>query len=574
MYWHNLFVPTLREHPADAEAVSHKLLVRGGFIRQLTAGVYSMLPLAQRTLLKITDIVREEMNAIGAQEFYLPALNPASVWRESGRWDVMGDNMFRLKDRKGAELCLGMTHEEIFTAIARNELRSYKQLPQIWYQIQTKFRDEPRPKSGVLRVRQFTMKDSYSFDLDTDGLDKSFDLHDAAYRRIYSRCGLRFAVVEASSGAMGGSASNEFMVASEAGEDWIASCASCGYAANVEKAVSRLEPVPDGSGLDAPEKFATPGIRTIEALVTFEGGAAAHNQIKTYVCVLDGKLTLALLRGDHELNETKIKDAVGANDFRPAQPDEIFEALGAHPGSLGAVGVTTYPVIADEALRGRTSMTTGANENDFHLRGVNVERDIKVTKWASLRTVKAGEGCPRCDATLEVNKSIEVGHIFKLGLKYSVSMGANVLTQDGREVPIVMGSYGIGVERIMAAAVELYHDADGICWPVSIAPFEVVVTPVNFTDEAMRTAAETIYRELKAAGVDVILDNRDERPGVKFKDADLVGIPFRIVVGPKKLKENKVEFFTRSTKTNEDLDLASVVAHVRNVVAEAKAKLR
>ncbi|HNH82343.1 MAG TPA: proline--tRNA ligase [Acidobacteriota bacterium] len=575
MHWHNLFIPTLREAPADAEAVSHKLLVRAGFIRQLTAGAYSILPLAQRTILKITDIVRHEMNAIGGQEFYLPALNPASIWRESGRWDVMGDNMFRLKDRKGAELCLGMTHEEVFTSIARHEVRSYKELPQIWYQIQTKFRDEPRPKSGLLRVRQFTMKDSYSFDIDQAGLDQSFDLHDAAYRRIYSRCGLKFAVVEASSGAMGGSASSEFMVASDAGEDWIASCPECGYAANVEKATSNLPVIEDGEGLPAPEKFPTPNVRTIDDLVNFEGGAAANRQIKTYVCILDEKnLVLLLLRGDHELNETKVLDATGAIQFRPAHPEEIFKALGAHPGSLGGVGVTKYPIYADESLRGRRAMTTGANEDDFHLRGVEIERDIKVTKWASLRTVKAGEGCPKCAGTLDVNKSIEVGHIFKLGTKYSVSMGANVLNQEGHEVPIVMGSYGIGVERIMAAAVELYHDKDGICWPVSIAPFEVVVTPVNYADEEISRVANQVYDGLKAQGIDVLLDRRDERPGVKFKDADLIGIPYRVVIGAKKLKDQKVEFFTRSTRSSEDIAVDDIINHVAGAVRAEHERLK
>ncbi|MEW6731568.1 MAG: proline--tRNA ligase, partial [Acidobacteriota bacterium] len=367
MRWSKIFIPTLRENPAAAEAASHKLLLRAGYIRQLTAGIYSYLPLAQRVLLKIAAIVREEMNRIGGQEFLLPALNPAEVWKESGRWEVMGDNMFRLKDRKGVDLCLGMTHEEIFTTIARDEVRSYKQLPQIWYQMQTKFRDEARPKSGVLRVREFIMKDSYSFDVDWEGLDRAFELHREAYCRIYQRCGLQFAIVEASSGAMGGSKSSEFMVYSDAGEDWIAACAKCQYAANVEKATSRLSQMVDEAGPNSPEEFPTPGVRTIEDLTTFPGGAAADRQIKTLIYFLDEKPALVLLRGDHQLNETKLSDATGAINIRPGHPEEIRKLLGALPGSLGAVGIKGVFIIADPILQGRTNMTTGANKDDFHL---------------------------------------------------------------------------------------------------------------------------------------------------------------------------------------------------------------
>lgn len=569
MRWSKLFIPTLRENPATAEAVSHKLLLRAGYVRQLTAGIYSYLPLAYRVMLKISEVVRSEMNRIGAQEFLLPALNPAEIWQESGRWEVMGDNMFRLKDRKGVDLCLGMTHEEIFTSIARDELRSYKQLPQIWYQMQTKFRDEARPKSGVLRVREFIMKDSYSFDYEWEGLDRAFDAHRQCYERIYTRCGLKYSIVEASSGAMGGSQSNEFMVYSDAGEDWIASCSACNYAANVEKATSRLAPSTDEAGPDKPEEFPTPGVRTIEDLTTFEGGAAADRQIKTLVYMLDEKPALVLLRGDHQLHETKLTDATGAINARPAQPEEIRKLLGALPGSLGAVGVKDVLIVADNALKGRTNMTTGANKDDFHLRGVSIDRDIKVEKWAELRTVASGEQCPECEGTLRVDKAIEVGHIFKLGTKYSASMGANVLNAEGKEVPIIMGSYGIGIGRIMASAVELYNDKDGISWPVNIAPFEVVVTPANVNDAEQREAAEKLYQELSNAGVDVLLDDRDERPGVKFKDADLVGIPFRITIG-KKLKEGNVEFFTRRSKESRDVALTSVADEVKAAVTAAK----
>jgi prolyl-tRNA synthetase len=569
MRWSKLFVPTLREDPADAEVTSHRLLVRAGFIRQLTAGVYSLLPLGQRVRLKVMDIIREEINRIGGQEFLLPALHPAEIWKESGRWEVMGDNMFRLRDRRHTEMCLGMTHEEVFTAIARHSISSYRQLPQVWYQIQTKFRDEARPKSGLLRVREFTMKDAYSFDVDRAGLDKSFKDEYDAYCRIFTRCGLKFAPVEASSGAMGGSQSTEFMVRTEAGEDRIVVCEQCGYAANVEKATSRLAEVADGDGLEQPEEFPTPGVRTIDDLTTFPGGAAADRQIKTLVYMLDDRLALVLMRGDHELNETKLQDATGALNVRPAHPEEIRDALGASAGSLGAVHVmrATHPrvtlIVADDALRGRSSMTTGANKDDHHLRGVAIDRDIKVDRWASLRTVQSGEGCPNCEGTLEVFKAVEIGHIFKLGTKYSESMGANVLTADGREVPIVMGCYGIGVERVMVAAVELFNDDAGIIWPAAIAPFEVVITPVNVRDASLLAAAEKLYDDLQAAGVDVLLDDRDERAGVKFNDADLIGVPYRVTVG-KKIKDGKVELLTRATRQVEDVAVDAIVETLRN----------
>jgi prolyl-tRNA synthetase len=575
MRWSTLFIPTLREDPADAEVASHRLLVRAGYIRQLTAGVYSLLPLAQRVRLKVIQIIREEMNRIGGQEFLLPAIHPAEVWKESGRWEVMGDNMFRLRDRKGADMALGMTHEEVFTTIARHAINSYRQLPQVWYQIQTKFRDEARPKSGLLRVREFTMKDAYSFDVDLEGLDKSFQDQYNAYCRIFTRCGLKYTPVDASSGAMGGSKSTEFMVRTNAGEDNIVVCEKCGYAANVEKATSKIAPSDDEGGPGAVEEFPTPGVRTIDDLTTFPGGAAADRQIKTLVYALDDdQIALVLLRGDHELNETKLMDASGAINIRPAQADEISQALGASAGSLGAVGVAhnSHPrisqIIADDSLRGRRNMTTGANKDDHHLRGVSIDRDIKVDKWASLRTVKAGETCSNCDGPLDVFKAVEAGHIFKLGTKYSDSMGARVLTADGQEVPIVMGSYGIGVERVMSAAVELYNDQAGISWPVSIAPFHVVVTPVNIKDQALVDAAERLYADLGKAGIEALLDDRDERAGVKFNDADLIGVPYRITVG-KKIKEGKVELFTRETRLSEDVPVESVVDAIRDRVAAA-----
>jgi prolyl-tRNA synthetase len=563
MRWSQLFIPTLREDPADAEAASHKLMLRAGLIRQLGAGLYSKLPLGYRVLRKIEAIVREEMERIGAQEFHHPALHPAEVWRESGRWDAIGEEMFRLRDRKQSEMCLGMTHEEIFTLIARAELRSYKQLPQIWYQIQTKFRDEARPKSGVLRGREFTMKDSYSFDLDDAGLDRSFDLHAQAYARIFERCGVDAVPVEASSGAMGGSESVEFMALSEAGEDWIVVCDACGYSANLEKATSSVPAIEDPADEAAPEKFATPGIRTIEELAQFEGGAAAESQIKTLVYIADDQPTLFLLRGDHELNEVKVAEATGTTQLRPAQPEECRAALGALPGSLGAVGVTQLPSWADDALKGRRSMTTGANEDDFHLRHVDVDRDLGHVQWVSLRNAEEGDGCPACDKPLAVRKSIEVGHIFKLGLRYSESMGANVLDANGKEVPLVMGSYGIGIERIMAAAIERHHDENGIRWPLSIAPFHVIISSVKASDEQQARVSAQLYEELGQAGFDVLLDDRDERAGVKFKDADLVGIPFRIVTGPRALANDNVELTERRTGERSEVAIADVVSELR-----------
>ena len=587
MRWSNYFIPTLREEPSDAEVISHKLLLRAGLVRQLGAGIYTYLPLAQRSVLKISEIIRQEMNAIGGQEFFFPALHPAEIWQESGRWTVMGQNMFRLKDRKGGDYCLGMTHEECFTDIARNHLRSYKQLPQVWYQIQTKFRDEPRPKSGLLRVRQFTMKDAYTFDIDQAGLDKAFDDQRNAYCKVYSRCGLDFVIVDADSGSMGGSASNEFMVYTDAGEDLVASCAKCRYAANTEKAQSRIPAVDDGEGSAAAEKFPTPGVRTIDDLVNFDGGAAANKQIKTLVYVsvaakgdeAKNTLFLALLRGDHQVNDAKLSNAIAKlvnkdgweqTAVRPAHPEEIFDLMGAHAGSLGAVGVTKVPVFADEALRGRKNMTTGANVDDHHLRNVSVERDIKITSWVDLRTVAEGEGCPNCDeGVLHVAKALEVGHIFKLGTKYSISMGASVLNAEGKEVPIVMGSYGIGVERILAAAIERHNDDAGIIFPITIAPFQIVVSPLNMKDAEVKATSDRIYGELAKAGVEVLYDDRDERAGVKLNDADLVGFPFQIRIGPKKLKEGKVEFYDRATKMAEDVSADQVVAIASQRIQQA-----
>ena len=564
------FIPTLKEAPADAQVASHKLLVRGGYIRQLGAGIYDYLPLAKRSLNKIEAVIREEMDGIGGQEFYLPALHPAELWKESGRWEVMGDNMFRLKDRKGGEYCLGMTHEEIFTAIARAELRSYRQLPQVWYQIQTKFRDEPRPKSGLLRVRQFTMKDAYSLDVDRAGLDRSYEDQRGAYERIFTRCGLEFVRVQAHSGSMGGSESSEFMVRTEAGEDLVAACPKCRYAANTETATSRIPPQADGPGLPTPEKFPTPGVVTIEALEKPPHGVPARRQLKTLIYLADDQPVVAVVRGDQELNEAKLLTATGAAVVRPAHPEEIPPLMGAHAGSLGAVGFTKARVLVDQSLAERKDMVTGANQDGFHLRGVDVRRDLLAhgAALADLRTVDAGEGCPRCDGVLDVYRALEVGHIFKLGTKYSSSMQATVLDADGKQVPIVMGSYGIGVERILAAAIELHHDDNGISWPMSVAPFHATVLTLGPEPE-IKKAAEELVTALAQAGVEVLFDDRDERAGVKFKDADLIGIPLRLSIGKKGLAGGNAEWKLRSGGAVELVPFSEVPRRAAELVRAA-----
>ena len=586
--WSKLFIPTLREAPADAEVASHKFLVRSGYIRQLAAGLYDYLFLGQRAILKIQDIVREEMDKIG-QEFFLPALHPREIWEASGRWSVMGENRFRLKDRKGADLCLGMTHEEVMTEIARKELRSYKQLPQIWYQIQTKFRDEPRPKSGLLRVRQFIMKDAYSFDIDASGLDVSYKKHYDVYCKIFDRCGLKYSVVEAHSGAMGGSQSHEFMVTSDAGEDLIASCEKCGYAANLEKATSKLPAVEDLPGTANPEPVATPGQKTIEDVARFLG-VSPTQKIKTLALMMtqpDEKTggtktrsVIVLLRGDHMLNEAKLTALLG-HPFRPMQDEEIQQVFKSPAGYLGPVGIPAFQtgqgsqtqqilleglplMYADLALKGRKNLIAGANKEDFHLKNVTPGRDFGVTDYADLRNAAEGEGCPNCGAPLKVAKAVEIGHIFKLGYKYSESMGARVLDRDGKEVTPIMGSYGIGIERILTSAIEQNHDDAGFYLPASIAPFDVVVTPINAADAIQGPAAIEIAEALEKAGFDVLLDDRDERPGVKFKDADLIGVPFRITVG-KKVSEGKVEVLQRSTRESQDATISGIAEHFSRI---------
>ena len=591
--WSQLFIPTLREAPADAEVASHKLLVRAGYIRQLGAGIYSFLFMGNRVTQKIMGIVRQEMDKIG-QEFYLPALNPREIWEASGRWTVMGDNMFRLKDRKGADLCLGFTHEEVMTDIARKELRSYKQLPQIWYQIQTKFRDEPRPKSGLLRVRQFIMKDAYSFDIDAAGLDVSYQKHHDTYCRIFDRCGLKYMVIDAHSGAMGGSQSQEFMVRTPAGEDLVVSCDQCNYAANMEKATSKLAPVEDlkTEGDGQPLEVHTPGQKTIEDVARFLG-VSPKNKIKTLAMMIAGedkdrdkdkdkktgktsqRALVLLMRGDHQMNEAKLSSAVGGKETRPMQEEEILALFKSPAGYLGPLGIdwakdmndSTKPILlVDKALEGRTNLIGGANKEDYHVKHLTPGGNFHPTAYADLRSVTAGEDCPNCGAPLRIDTAVEIGHIIKLGYKYSESMGARVLDRNGKEVALIMGSYGIGIERILTAAVEQSNDENGFWLPPSIAPFEVVVVSTNSKDELIRTTSEEVAGQLEAAGFDVLLDDRDERPGVKFKDADLVGIPFRINVG-KKVTEGTLEVVQRSTRQTVDVKISTITEHFQGLRA-------
>jgi prolyl-tRNA synthetase len=580
--WSEVFIPTLREAPADAEVASHKFLVRAGYIRQLSAGIYSFLFLGNRSFNKIVAIVREEMDKIG-QEFLLPVLHPREVWEASGRWSLMGDNLFRLKDRKGADMCLGMTEEEIMTEIARKELRSYKQLPQIWYQIAPKFRDEPRPKSGLLRVRQFMMKDSYSFDMDAAGLDVSYKKHYEAYCRIFDRCGLKYMVVEADSGAMGGKESHEFMVRTPAGEDQIVSCDGCNYAANLEKATSRLESVEDlkSEGDGKPLPVHTPGQKTIEDVARFLG-VSPKNKIKTLALLANetdaagkkkSRPIIVLMRGDHQLNEAKLNATV-AVATRPMEEPEIEALFNSPAGYLGPTGIEwaknlqdgSLPVLlVDKALEGRTNLIAGANKKDYHLKNLTPGKDFHPTAYADLRAITTGEACPKCGKSLRIDTAVEIGHIFKLGYRYSESMGARVLDKNGKEVTPIMGSYGIGIERILTAAVEQSNDENGFWLPWQIAPFEIVVTPVNVRDEAVKAAAEDIAKRLEGAGFDVILDDRDERPGVKFKDSDLSGIPYRVTVG-KKVTEGTVEVVLRSTREVRDVTITAIVEHFQGLV--------
>jgi prolyl-tRNA synthetase len=539
MRWSRSLIPTLKEAPAEAEAASHRLMVRAGLVRQLAAGIYVYLPLGQRVMDKVNAIIREEMHRIGGQEITMPVLQPAELWQQTGRWSAIGDEMFRLHDRGGREMCLGMTHEEVIAWLAAREIRSYRDLPQIWYQIQTKLRDEARPKGGVLRTREFLMKDSYSLDRDEAGLDRSYERHKEAYCRIFARCGLTVHVVDSDPGMMGGAGAHEFMAPSEAGEDEVALCAGCGYAANVELAASS-PPIPAFPDWRL-EEVPTPNARTIDEVSALLGVEPALT-IKTLLLMTGDGPLLALVRGDQHLHVKKLARLV--TDLRPAHRDEVAAHLGAEPGSIGPVG-TSLPTIADASLReGR--YVAGANKNGFHLRGVVPGTHFQAT-WADIHQAKSGDRCPRCEARLEVVRAIEVGNIFKLGTTYSTSLHAAYLNESGEERPIVMGSYGIGPARIAAAAVEQHQDALGIVWPPAIAPYQLHLLPVNMRDTRMAQLGETLYAELQREAIEVLYDDRDERAGVKFKDADLLGLPVRLTVGSRALSEGTVELKVRKT---------------------------
>ena len=550
MRWTQALIPTLKETPAEAEIVSHKLLLRAGLIRKLTGGLYTFLPLGLRVLRKVEQIVREEMNRAGALEVLMPALQPPEIWQQSGRYETAQTVFFKVRDRAKKEWILGPTHEEVITTLVAGELSSYRQLPKNFYQIQTKFRDEIRPRFGLMRAKEFIMKDAYSFDATDEAAQVSYQKMYDAYTRIFQRCGLKAMPVEADTGVMGGKFSHEFMVPAETGENEVVYCEACNYAANVEKAVSGIPKTATRELGAAVEKFATPGVVTIEALSKEPFKVPANRQIKTLVYIADSKPLLILIRGDDQLNENKFMAKTGTVEARPATAEECVALLGANPGSLGAVSQVTkaeVKVFADERLRGANDMTTGANEDGFHFRSVSIERDIKVTEWFDLRTVTAGEPCGNCGKPLKIRRAIEVGHVFKLGTKYSLALNALFLDETGKQQPAVMGCYGIGVTRTLQAVIEQCNDKDGIIWPLSVAPYQVCVTPLSFTPGSpVLQLAEKIYNDLLAQGVEVILDDRDERPGVKFKDSELIGFPIRVGIGEKSLAKGEVELKQRS----------------------------
>ena len=536
------FVPTLKEVPNDAVVASHILMLRSGMIRPLAAGIYSFLPLGYRVIKKITEIIREEMDAIGGQEFHLPALNPKEIWEETGRIEAFGDTLFHIKNR---DYVLAPTHEEIMTFHARNVVKSYKDMPQIWYQIQTKFRNEARPRSGVIRGRQFLMKDSYSFDINQTEQDKSYKLHDEAYRKIFERCGLKVIVVGAFSGAMGGTGSEEFMVKSSAGEDTVAHCEACGYSANVQVAASRVEPKKREEKSEEIKEISTPNVKSIDELCEFLKIDETQTA-KSRVYIYEGNPVLILMLGNDEVNESKLENYLGGT-IRPAHPEELLEITGADAGSIGPIGFKGK-IIADNRLKDANNLYSGANKNDYHIGGIDLKRDVPGIEYSDLRIVQNGEGCPNCNAKLEVFTAIELGHIFKLGTKYSEAMGANYLDENGKEHPIVMGSYGIGVERVMACYIEQNHDDYGIIWDKTLAPFDIHLMGLNMKKGNVTEEADRIYDELTKAGFEVLYDDRvDAQAGFKFKDADLLGMPVQVIVGDKKLKENKVEVKLRRT---------------------------
>jgi len=574
MRWSKTLIPTLKEDPADAEVISHKLLVRAGFIRQISRGIYDYFPLALRVIRKIEQIVRDEMDRAGAQELLLPICSPAELWQESGRWEMYGKELLRFKDRHERDFCLGPTHEEIVTDLVRRSVRSYRELPFNLYQIQTKFRDEVRPRFGLMRGREFIMKDAYSFHADVDDCRREYDNMVQAYKRIFARCGLRFRPVEADTGAIGGSVSHEFQVLAESGEDAIVSCNRCDYAANIEKAeVKARRPAGRAIAEESPQldKVSTPGKKSVAEVAEFLK-LPADKFIKTLVYRTDGdELVAVLVRGDHEVNELKLRAVLKCKDLTLADEVEVAAAAGVVPGFLGPIGLHLR-MVADLGVHGMRGAVTGANESDAHFIQVDQERDFTPAVFADLRLVVAGDPCPRCDVgLLETHRGIEVGQVFYLGTKYSEAMGATYLDAEGRERPVEMGCYGIGISRMVAAAIEQNHDANGIIWPISIAPFQILLLPINYKDRAIREAADKLYQELQARGVEVLLDDRDERPGVKFKDADLIGIPLRVTIGAKGLEKGYLELRRRRDGRSDEIPLADGAARLKAIINEAQA---
>ena len=547
MRYSNYFIPTYKETPSEAEIISHQLMLRAGLIRKLTSGIYNYLPAGLKSLKKVENIIREEMNRSGAVEVLMPAVQPAELWQESGRWDFYGTELLRFKDRHNRDACLGPTHEEVITDLVRREIRSYKQMPINFYQIQTKFRDEIRPRFGIMRCREFIMKDAYSFDSDEAGAEKSYEIMHQAYSNIFRRCGLKFRAVEADTGSIGGSFSHEFMVLADTGEDQIVNCTQCDYAANIEKAEVKWDEHKPADAYDAMkplEEVDTPDIKTVEEVTSFLS-ISPDQLIKTLILYSDGEMVAALVRGDHELNEIKLKNLLGAEQVELADPQNVAEVTGAPMGFAGPVGLKVR-MIADHAIKGMRNFVTGGNRQDLHLLNVNMERDFQVDLFGDLRMVTPEDSCPRCGEDIRFGRGIEVGHIFKLGTKYSKAMRAVFLDEKGSEKLIVMGCYGIGVGRTVAAAIEQNHDRDGIIFPISIAPFEVVILPLQMHKKKVVEAAEKIYRELSDEGLDVLIDDRDVRAGIKFNDADLLGTPIRVMVGMRNLKEGQAEIRMRS----------------------------
>ena len=566
MRYSEMHLPTGREIPSDAEVVSNQLMIRAGMIRKLTSGIYSYLPLGYRVIRKVEQIIREEMNKAGAQELHLPIVQPAELWQESGRWTYYGKELLRFRDRNERDYCLGPTHEEVITDLVRHDIKTYRQLPLNLYQIQTKFRDEMRPRFGVMRCREFGMKDAYSFDADEAGAEKSYEKMFTAYNNIFRRCGLKYRPVEADSGSIGGSFSHEFMVMAESGEDAIVFCEKCNYAANLEKAeIARPEKMAISEKEWLPmESIETPNMRTIEEVSSFLN-VSPQQIVKTLIFNADGKPCAILIRGDQEVNEIKVKNYLGAAEVELADDEMIMKATGAPRGFAGAVGIKSK-VIADYSIMNLVNMVTGANKEDHHLKNVNVGRDFQVESFADLRVSEPGDACPRCTGAIKFVRGIEVGHIFKLGTKYSKAMKAVYLDKDGKEKTMIMGCYGIGIGRTVAACIEQNFDDNGIIWPMSLAPYTTIITPVNINEKDVMKASENIYSELVACGVEVILDDRDERAGVKFKDADLIGIPLRIVVGPKNLAQGHVELKIRKTGESRLYATGDIVTEVRNII--------